>query len=96
MKTISWPSTGIADNLPQPKSDVGIISTDSTDTFSAYVGNTSLDDFNDYVDKCLDGGFDIDYSRYDESFYAENKAGDNLTVTFEGNNTMYINVYNWD
>lgn len=96
MKEISWFSYGIAGTLPEPKSSVGKITINSSDSFSIYIGETSIDDFNDYVDKCLKEGFDYDYSRYDEAFYAENKNGDNLTVAYEGNSIMYISVYNWN
>ena len=95
MTSYKWPSTGIGSKLPALTTEKGKISTNSSDTFTIYVGNVTVDDFNDYVDACLDAGFDVDYSRYDKSFYADNENGDHLTVTYQGYNTIYINLYNW-
>ena len=96
MTEIKWPTSGIAKSLPAPSKNTGNIVTDGTDSFTAYIGNVSVDEFNDYIDKCIKAGFNVDYSRYDESFYAENKSGDDLTVFYMGYNTMYISVYNWN
>lgn len=96
MSTYSWPSTGIGSKLPQLVSSKGKISTNSSDTFTIYVGDVTIDDFNGYVESCLAAGFDIDYSKYEKSFYAENNDGDSLTVSYQGFNTIYIHVYNWE
>ena len=95
MTSYKWPSTGIGSKLPALNTDKGKVSTNSSDTFTIYVGNVTIDDFNDYVDACLDAGFDVDYSRYDKSYYADNKNGDHLTITYQGYNTIYIHLYNW-
>lgn len=51
---ISWPSSGPADLIPKPSSNMGNISSDYDWTFSVYISGMSIDDFNAYVDKCLD------------------------------------------
>ena len=94
MTSLSWPTSGIATKLPVPKSLMGKFATNSSDTFSVYICETSLEDFNAYVDECIANGFDVDYSRYDQSYYAEDKDGADLTITFEGNEIMYISIYN--
>lgn len=92
---ISWPSSGPADLIPKPSSNMGNISSDYDWTFSVYISGMSIDDFNAYVDKCLDKGFEKDY-RYDTSFSA-NKGDDiDLTVQYKGFNTVYINITNYD
>ena len=92
---ISWPSSGPADLIPKPSSDMGNISSDYDWTFSVYISGMTIDDFNAYVDKCLDKGFEKDY-RYDTSFYA-NKGDDiDLTVQYKGFNTVYISITNYD
>ena len=95
MTSLSWPTSGIATKLPVPKSLMGKFATNSSDTFSVYICETSLEDFNAYVDECIANGFDVDYSRYDQSYYAEDKDGADLTITFEGNEIMYISIYDW-
>lgn len=96
MTEYKWPESKIAKSLPEPKSNYGYISTNWEDTFTIYVGNTTVEDFNKYVDECLDKGYDVDYSRYDRSFYGENKKGNNLHIEYQGYNTMYIHIYNWN
>ena len=92
---ISWPSSGPADLIPKPSSDMGKISSDYDWTFSVYISGMTIDDFNAYVDKCLDKGFEKDY-RYDTSFSA-NKGDDiDLTVQYKGFNTVYISITNYD
>lgn len=95
MTSYNWPNTGIGSKLPSLLSGKGKISTNSSDTFTIYVGNVTIDDFNDYVDTCLLAGYNVDYIRYEKSFYADNNNGDHLTITYRGFNTIYINVYNW-
>ena len=50
---------------------------------------------NDYIDRCLEVGYDYDYDRHDKSFYATDKSGNDLTVCYEGFDIMYIYVRNW-
>lgn len=97
LTTISWPSSPIAKSLPEPKSDLGYIKSDSKDSFHVYIGNTSIDDFNTYVDKCFKKGYDIDHSRSDKSFSADNSTGYELSVKYIGNDVIYISVnyYSW-
>ncbi len=95
MASYSWPTTGIGSKLPSLISDKGKVSTNSSDTFTIYVGNVTIDDFNTYVNSCLAAGYDVDYSKYEKSFYAENSDGNSLTVIYEGFNTIYIHVHNY-
>ena len=92
MAEISWPSSDIAMSIPVPESTKGIIKEDSSDYFSVYIGNMSKEAFAQYVDSCIESGFDVDYSRYDTSFSAKNQEGFSLTVRYEGANVIYICV----
>lgn len=94
MSEISWPSTGISKLLPNLKSNIGNISTDSYDAFSIYIGSTSVDDFNAYIDACIKEGFDVNYSRGDKYFHANNKDGAHLDIKYAGFNTMFILINN--
>ena len=95
MKDAKWPTTGIASTLPTIDDFKGNISSNGSDTFTVYVANTSIDEFNDYIDRCLEVGYDYDYDRHDKSFYATDKSGNDLTVCYEGFDIMYIYVRNW-
>lgn len=53
METITWPGLSeMAKLLPVPKSTTGKIYSNDEDGFSVYIGNTSIDDYNAYVNAC--------------------------------------------
>jgi len=91
--TIQWPTTGAGALLPVPKSNVGSSEWESSDGFTVYIGKTTSDDYNAYVNACKEKGFSVDYRKGNNYFYADNADGYHLTVNYEGNQTMYINVY---
>ncbi len=92
---ISWPSTGPADLIPKPSSDMGKISSDYDWTFSVYVSGMTIDDFNSYVDKCINKGFEKDYRS--EHYFTADKGDDiDLTVEYVGFNTVHISITNYD
>ncbi|MCD7807807.1 MAG: hypothetical protein LUH02_00575 [Erysipelotrichaceae bacterium] len=91
--TFSWPTVGLATLLPEPKSNVGTIETDSSTSFTIYVGESTEDDISNYINECLEAGFDVDYSRDNTSLRAENDAGLSLSIDDEGFNIMYIHLY---
>lgn len=92
METITWPDSELAKLLPVPKSTVGQIYSNDEDSFSAYIGNTSVEDYNAYVKACEDKGFTVDAKKQDKSFTAKNADSYKLTVNYEGNNVIYISV----
>lgn len=95
MKEISWPSEGVGGTLPVPNSTYGNITSEYSDSFHAYIGNTSYDEYKAYVDECLAKGYKVDYSKSDYYFSAENKKDCDLTVKYYGNNIIDISVYDW-
>ena len=90
LSTLKWPKGDLVAQLPPLESTVGAIIQDNSDSFSAYIGDTSLDDFNNYVDACWDAGFTQDYSRYSKSFSALNAKGYYLQLKYKGFNTVYL------
>ncbi len=91
--TFQWPATGLALLLPQPGTDVGTISVDSSSQFNAYIGKTSKEDYLAYVDQCMEWGFTVDYDKGDTYFSAHNENGDSLFIEYQGFQTMYISMY---
>lgn len=79
---IKWPTIGVATLLPTPESTYGKIGSDSSSFFSAYIGNTTKEQYNAYVEKCIDLGFAIDYSKSSSSFWADNSDGYHCTVNY--------------
>lgn len=87
-----WPRSEIAKLIPVPNSNVGSISFDGSYGFCIYVGNTTKEEYNQYVNACYDSGFDIDYRKGDDFFYADNVDGYHLSLSYEGYNTMFIRL----
>lgn len=92
MGTLSWPKSEIAGLLPVPKSSVGNVSIDTTEQCCIYVGETPADVFNEYVDECSDYGFSVDYEREDKSYNAKDEDGNELSLAYEGNKVMRIQI----
>lgn len=87
-----WSDSKIAKLIPAPKSTAGRIEKDDETRFNAYVAKTSLKDFKDYVNQCKDKGFNIQDGESDKSYSAKNREGYTLSVEYQGNNVIYINI----
>ena len=53
---------------------------------------TSIDDFNAYADECSDNGFSVDYERGDEFYNAKDETGNKLSLSYQGNDVMVIQI----
>ncbi len=93
MEAISWPTSGPGALLPEPESDKGSITTNSSSQFSATVGNTSKQDFDAYASKVSEAGFNVDFDKSDEVFQAKNADGAKVYIKYAGNNLMEISAY---
>lgn len=87
-----WPDNTMSRMLPIPKSTTGEITQDNEKSFSVYVSDTSIEDFNAYVTACTDMGYVIDSVQSDESYSAQNNDGYQLSVSYQGNNIMSISL----
>lgn len=87
-----WPTSAIASLMPVPQSNIGKVEWEADYGFVIYVGNTTVDDFNAYVDACIKKGFDVDYRRGDTYYYADNAEGYHVSVKYEGFNTMFVRI----
>ena len=94
--SISWPKSKSGKALPKPKSLKGKFISESDDGFSVYISDTSKDDYNKYVEACADNGFNVDYSKDETYYHAENELGYTLEVRYEGNNIMKIYISEQD
>lgn len=91
MTNLEWPTSDIAKLLPTPQSNIGNISWERSDGFYIYVGETSLDDYNTYVKACIEKGFDVDYSKGNDYYYADNKDGFSLSLRHD-DNVMSVHI----
>ncbi len=92
LNEISWPNSDLSKLIPTPKSTFGNIATESSDRISIYIGNTSIDDYNEYVIACMDLGFNLEYSKDNNSFTAYNKTAHTVSIKHENNNIMHITL----
>lgn len=87
---ISWPKKGMAQILPTPESSMGRIDTNDSEKFKAYVSEMSKALFNEYVNECVENGFDVDEINRDKSFSAKNSDGYKLEIEYIGNSVICI------
>lgn len=91
--TYNWPTSGIAALLPEPEKEYGKISRESKDYFSAYIYFVSQNEFYDYVSECKNTGFTIDYSGSDSYYFADDEAGNGLSLSYDKDDkTMSIRI----
>lgn len=90
LNDIKWPSSELGKIIPEPKSLVGKFNYENDKEFSVLIGNTPIEEYNEYVSVCMDNGFVVDYSKGEKSFHAENADGYYVSVYYEGFNTMQI------
>lgn len=89
---IYWPKSELAKTLPVPEKLYGIVNWDESDNWDVDIANVSVAEFNAYIDKCIEAGYNLDYSRDDKSFSAENASGNELDIRYEYFNVMNIDV----
>lgn len=92
MGQLKWPKSDIASLLPIPKSTIGVTKWEAEYGFVIYVGNTPINDFNEYADECAEKGFTVDYRRGDKYYYADNADGYQVSLNYTGNNIMFIRI----
>lgn len=88
----TWPKSEIASLIPVPKSNIGKIEWEASYGFVIYVSETSEEDFNSYADSCYDVGFNIDYRRGSDYFYADNENGYHLSLNLDEDNIMFVRL----
>ncbi len=79
----SWPQSGLAKLLPEPKSTALDINENDEKSFSADVLKTSTSDYNEYIDECQKNGFTEDVFTTDTHFSAEDKKGNSLRLYYD-------------
>ena len=84
----TWPSTPVAAQLPIPESHVGQVQLEKEDYLSVYVGETSMDGYNAYVEQCKAKGFTVDFSNSETYYTADNDAGYHLYISYDDRNEM--------
>ena len=92
MDEIKWPESEISKRLPVPESSLGKISWERASGFCIYLGNTTKDDFKQYVERCFEMGFTVDYEKGETFFRAHDEDGYYVRVEYEGFNTILVRI----
>lgn len=92
LATLNWPESEMARLLPQPQSKLGRIDKDDNTGLLVYIGDTTIEEYHDYVSLCKEKGFNIDVNESEKQFYAKNSDSNKLTVNYEGNNVILIDL----
>lgn len=90
MSEFNFPSNGIGALLPKTKSTIGKVTSDTSNTFRVKVGNTTINDYNEYVKSCEENGFNVDYHKNEKSYSAKNSDGYRLNLQYLGANVVDI------
>ena len=92
MTEFTWPETDLSKLIPQPKSNFGNINFEHDDSISIDIGKTSESDYAEYVQTCIDSGFNVDYKKSDKFYNADDSYGNHLSLSYKGNQIMNINL----
>ena len=87
---LTWPVSDLAELIPVPSSDCGSTSYESSDYFSIYVGNTTFEEYNNYVKACSDCGFSVNYTRGKDYYRADHKDGYHISLSYYDGDVMEI------
>lgn len=91
--SIDWNFDGLGQYIPELDSNVGVILNDDEKEFSLYVGNIDRIEFENYVKKCNEEGFNVSSTTTDESYEAKNKDGYKIRVEYVGFNIIEITIF---
>lgn len=78
----SWPDSGLSDMLPKPESKYGEVIYEAEDAFYMDFYDVAKKDFESYIKQCKDKGFTENYSKSEDSYYADNDSECMLMLLF--------------
>lgn len=80
-----WPSNEIGKSIPVPESNLGSFKWEDEYSFMIYIGETSKEDYDTYVEKCEENGFVIDYWKGETNFFGYNEDNYYLSIDYQEN-----------
>lgn len=81
---IEWSKIELRDQLPEPPSSRGTLFENSDKEFWVSLDGVSDDQYNDYLDACVDKGFTVDADKSSYSYKAYNADGYSLDMSHIG------------
>lgn len=93
LSKLTWSYIDAFAYLPEPQSDQGKIEWEYEDSASVYIGNTTKEEYDAYVNACKDAGFRREMMKGEDYYYAYYEEDDQyLSVTYEGFNIMRVDI----
>ncbi len=91
-ETIEWPSGILPSLIPMPQSLTGEVIQDDGITFSVRISHTPIETMKEYITACSESGFTKEAAETEKTYTAKNAEGYQLSIYYEGNNTIIITV----
>ena len=92
-RTYNWDEVCLSSYLPEPKSEYGIVQTNSPDDLYMIVDGTSYKTYQDYVESCKEFGYDIDTNDSNGTYEAFSDDAGRLSVEyFSYDKAMHISL----
>lgn len=88
----SWPESEIASLIPKPEADFGRVEWETDYGFSVLIAEMTEKEFNEYTAECYRKGFNVNYRKGNDIFYADNKDGCHLTIKAQKDNVMCVKI----
>jgi len=89
-----WPKdSALAQMLPTPDAKYGEVVSDSSDYLYVYIYDMDKKEFKDYVSKCKENGFTVDYSGSDTSYLAKNDNGYEVSLNYSDYDGQEVTIY---
>lgn len=85
---IEWSKIELRDQLPEPPSNRGTLFENSDEEFWVSLDGVSDDQYNDYLDACVDKGFTVDADKSSYSYKAYNADGYSLDMSHIGDGLL--------
>lgn len=89
---IEWPTNGLGTKLPIPKSKIGRIAWNNEESFIVHLGETSIDELNNYIKECKNYGFNLLLGESEGFYNANNDEKYELTLRYLGFNNIEISL----
>ena len=79
----TWPESDLVNRIPKPETIYGEINHEESGSFSADIGNVTKDQFNAYMQACIDEGFTVDYHKTSDVYWAYDAEGFYLYISYD-------------
>ena len=87
-----WPNSTLSDLLPISNCSTGEVRELTDDKVEIFLADISLQALNEYIDECINSGFDKNMIRTEKSFVAKDENGNLLKISYTGYKQALIEI----